>query len=147
MTMKHPVQQYFEIAELICPHVSARFGDNAWQFFDERLLDTLYAIRRNLDLPIYVNNWAIGGQFSQRGLRCNVCALVKEKTMLDKVYMTAHMQGEAVDFDVKGMTAEEVRTWLERNQVLLPYPIRVESGTTWVHIDLRNPGTKKIIYF
>ena len=109
MTMKHPVQQYFEIAELICPHVSARFGDNAWQFFDERLLDTLYAIRRNLDLPIYVNNWAIGGNLSQRGLRCNVCALVKEKTMLDKVYMTAHMQGEAVDFDVKGMTAEEVR--------------------------------------
>lgn len=145
--MKHPVSEYFEISELVCPHVSAQFGDKAWQFFDERLLNVLYAIRKNINRPVYINNWAIGGNFSQRGLRCNVCQLVKSKTMLEKVYLSAHMQGEAVDFDVKGMTAEEVRNWIERNQIVLPHAIRIESGVNWVHVDVRTDGGQKITYF
>ena len=164
--MNHPVELYFDIEELICPHVSARFGDNAWQFFDPRLLDTVWTIRKYINLPMYVNSWAAGGTLSQRGLRCNVCALVKEKTMLEKVYMTAHMQGEGVDFHVQGMSANETRLWIVQNQVLLPHPIRMEVGfnphglseeeirekithdtMTWVHIDVRSDGKKRITYF
>ena len=52
------------------------------------------------------------------------------------------MQGTAVDFDVQGMSAEEVRKWIERNKVLLPYPIRLEEGVNWVHLDMRNDGSK-----
>ena len=79
--------------------------------------------------------------------------------------MSAHNQGEAVDFSVKGMTANEVRLWIVENQILLPYPVRLEVGfdpkgkneaqirqaigkdtMNWVHLDLRGEG-QKITYF
>ena len=163
--MKEKIQEYFDLEELICPHVSANYGQKAWKFIDGRLLETVYVIRKHIAKPVYVNNWSYGGSFTQRGLRCNICELVKVKTTNDKVYMSAHSQGEAVDFSVKGMTANEVRLWLMDNQDILPYPIRVEVGfnphgmnkeqirqaimkdaMNWVHIDLRGEG-EKITYF
>jgi len=163
--MKELIKEYFDLEELICPHVSARFGEKAWQFLDTRLLETLYVIRKSIDKPIYVNDWAMSGTLSQRGLRCNICYLVKSKTIEDQVYMSAHNQGEAVDFHVKGMTANEVRLWIVKNQVLLPHPIRLEVNfnphglsesairqkiatdkMNWVHLDLRGEG-QKITFF
>lgn len=142
------IKDYFDVQELVCKHVYNKFGDNAWQFFDDRLLETLFVIREKLGKPIHVNNWQVGGNLTQRGLRCNVCSLVAEKTRLEKVYMSAHSQGTAVDFDVKGMTALEVRNWIKANQVLLPYPVRLEQDVTWVHLDMRNDGKKgKVVYF
>lgn len=141
------IKDYFNIKELVCPHVYDKFGEYAWQFFDPRLLDTLLVIREKIGKPIVVNNWAVGGDFSQRGLRCNICALVKEKTALEKLYMSAHNQGMAVDFDVTGMKAEEVRKWIKGNQIFLPYPIRLEEGVNWVHLDVRSDGFRAITWF
>lgn len=143
------LKKYFDLQELVCPHVynNTRLRAMAWDFFDPRLLETLLFIREKIGLPIFVNNWYVGGSLSQRGLRCNVCALVAEKTRLEKPYITPHLQGIAIDFDVDGMTAQTVRDWLEQNKALLPYPIRVESNVSWVHIDLRNHTSQKISYF
>lgn len=141
------IKKYFDIQELVCRHVFEKFGEGAWDFFDPRLLETLLWVRETLGKPIYVNNWQVGGNLTQRGLRCNCCALVKEKTMLEKVYMTAHSQGMGLDFDVKGMSALEVRNWLRDHQDELPYPIRLEADVTWVHLDVRNNTHKKLIYF
>lgn len=143
------ITDYFRIEELVCLHVYNRFKEKSLDFIDYKLKETLLVIREKLDRPIYINNWIWGGNKSQRGLRCNVCALAKEKTMLNKNYLSAHVLGKGVDFTVKGMTAEEVRQWLQKNQILLPYPIRVESDVTWVHVDVleyRQSGDK-ITYF
>ena len=78
------IKDYFDIQELVCRHVYEKFGDIAWQFFDNRLLETLLVIREKLGKPIYVNNWQVGGNLTQRGLRCNACQLVAEKTRLDR---------------------------------------------------------------
>lgn len=141
------IQDYFKIEELVCPHIYGKFGLYAWQFFDHRLLDTLLVIREKIAKPIYVNNWDMGGDFSQRGFRCNICPLVKEKTSLEKLYVTAHSQGMGVDFDVKGMSAEEVRKWIKDNQILLPHPIRLEEDVNWLHLDTRSDGFRAITWF
>lgn len=145
------VQKYFGIKELVCPHVWERFGESAWVFIDRRLLAVLLWIREELGLPIVVNNWAKGGQYSQRGLRCNCCALVKEKTALEKVYLTMHGFGKAVDFGVVGMKSAEVQKWLEENKERLPYPIRAERDTNgWTHIDVRvdaEESGERLIWF
>lgn len=142
------IKDYFDIKELVCKHVYDKFGERAWVFFDERLLETLFVIRDVLGKPIYVNNWAAGGNLTQRGLRCNVCALVAEKTRLGKVYMSAHSQGIGVDFEVQGMSAQRVRDWIVKNQVFLPYAVRLEKDVTWVHLDLRNDGREgKVVFF
>lgn len=146
--MVNRIKLYFDLQELVCKHVYEKFGESAWTFFDERLLDTLYVIRTKLNKPIYVNNWQIGGNLSQRGLRCNCCILVKEKTALEKVYMSTHMQGNGIDFDVKGMTAQKVREWIVKNQILLPYSVRLEADVNWVHLDLRTDGKQgKVTFF
>lgn len=141
------IQDYFSITELACPHIYNKFREYAWNFFDPRLLDTLLVIREAINKPIYVNNYDMGGKYDERGYRCNICAIPKDKTRLEKLYMSAHCQGMAVDFDVKGMSAEEVRKWIKDNQILLPHPIRIETDVNWVHIDTRSDGFRQITYF
>lgn len=138
------IRDYFDIQELVCKDVYERFGEKAWDFFDPRLLSVLLFIRRNLGKPIYVNNWKIGGNLQQRGYRCNLCEIVKNKKSL---YCSAHMRGQAVDFTVKGCTAEYVRQWLMNNDYRLPYNIRLEADVTWVHLDVCNNSEDKVIIF
>lgn len=142
------INSYFDIRELVCPHTHRKFGEGSWRFLDDRLLDTLLFIREALGKPITVNNWHVGGSFQQRGLRCNVCPLVSRNTRIEKVYLSAHIQGKGIDFDVSGMSADEVRQWIDDNQSRLPYPIRLERDVNWVHLDMRNDGSKaKVTYF
>lgn len=143
------IKEYFAIHELVCPHVYNRFGEAAWEFLDKDLLDVLLFIREHLNRPIYINNYKWGGDKSQRGLRCNCDPLVKEKVALEKVYLSSHIFGKAVDFNVKGMTAEEVRKWIADYQVYLPCKCRIEESVNWVHIDVLPYGmsANKITYF
>lgn len=142
------VKEYFGIKELVCPHVYEIWGESAWQFLDDRMLANLEFIREGIGKPIVVNNWARGGEYSQRGLRCNTCILVIEKTDLRKVYLSAHIQGKAVDFHVVGMTDEDVRQWIIEHAEDLPYPCRLERDTTgWCHMDVRQCSYEKVELF
>lgn len=141
------IKDFFGIQELVCKHVYDKHKEGAWTFFDPRLIAVLLFIRQAIGKAITINTWHVGGSYSQRGLRCNLCSLVADKTKVGKLYVSAHQQGMAVDFDVKGMSAEAVRMWLHNNAYRLPYNIRVEKDVTWVHIDVRNDTNEKIIYF
>ena len=135
--MINKIRKYFDTQEVVCKHVYDKFGDDAWKFFDPRLLETLLFIREGIGEPIYVNNWQISGSLSQRGLRCCVCSLVKTKADLKKVYMSSHIFGRGIDFDVKGMSPKDVKEWIVSHQDELPYPIRLELNTpTWTHLDV-----------
>jgi len=140
MTIK---PQYFKLHELVCKHIYDKYGEQAWQFLDPRLIITIDWIRKQLNKPIEINNYHWGGVDTQSGVRCNMCKEVKSKTDKGQVYMSGHQEGQAVDFSVKGMTAEAVRNWLVSQD--LPYPIRLETGVTWVHLDVRDAGQQ--IYF
>jgi len=135
--------KHFQLHELVCDHIYKKYGQQAWQFIDPRLKITIDWIREHISRPVYINNYEWGGSQTQSGVRCNLCQLVKTKTDKRQVYMSAHCTANAVDFSVKGMEAEAVRNWLV-NQTL-PYPIRLEAGVDWVHLDCRNAGQK--VYF
>lgn len=131
--------KYFDLKELVCPDVFRTYGEMAWTFFDARLLITLDNLRTRIERRIHINNWESG--LTQRGFRCNLCPLVKNAK---GIYVSAHMTGQAVDFDVEGMTAEEVRQYIIKNKTLWPYPIRLEANVSWVHLDTR--GTDEKVY-
>ena len=137
--------QYFKIQELVCPDVHRAFGERAWTFFDEKLLKTLDHIREHLG-PLLVNNWFGGGGFDERGFRCIKCDMVRTAMLENKIYVSAHMTGQGVDFDCQGMEASEVRAWITENQNTMPHNIRLENGVSWVHIDTRDMGIK-IFFF
>lgn len=138
------VKKNFGIRELVCSHVYNKWGDRAWMFLDTVLLYIIYVLRNDVvSAPMIVNNWSSGGSYSQRGLRCNLCAEAKAKTDKGTLYLSAHCLGKAIDFTVSGVDAETIRNkirsyWKSHDE--LP-PIRLETGVSWVHIDVYDSGT------
>ena len=124
------IRPYFDIDELVCDHTFAKWGEKAWQFLDTDFLHCLLVVRRDiLKRPM----WCNGNGKKQRGLRCNRCQIVRGNS---GVYLSAHCLGKAGDFDVTGMKAEEVRKKIKENASLLPCPIRMEAGVSWLHMDV-----------
>jgi hypothetical protein len=138
---------YFELKELVCKDVYNTYKDIAWQFFDQKLLLTIDRIREKIGKPIFVNSWDSGGDFDERGFRCLKCGLVKSAIAEQRMYVSPHMTGQGVDFDVQGLLAEEVRQWIVKNANLWPYPLRLEAGVNWIHLDLRDTNNGKVFIF
>lgn len=131
------LKKYFDIRDLVCSHTYKAFGERAWQFLDDNLLETILIVRRDiLKAGMTVNNYRDGGIYSQRGLRCNICELVKAKSAKNQIYLSAHCNGAGIDFTVTGMTAEQARQKIRDNADLLPCPIRLEKNVSWVHLDV-----------
>lgn len=123
------LQQYFSVKELVCNHVFANFGERSWQFLDTDYLYALLVVRRDILQRSMTCN---SGTAHQRGLRCNMCDMVKGKAA---AYLSAHILGKAGDFTVSGMTAEQARQAIRAKANLLPCNIRLEAGVTWLHMD------------
>ena len=135
------IEKYFSIQEFVGSTTYNKYGRTAWKWIDKDLLETMLIIRTTIGRPITINNWHIGGKYSQRGLRTIVQQLVKNAFYKGRLYLSAHMFGKAVDFDVKGMTANEVREWIVDHQDLLPHKVRLENKLngkyiSWVHLDV-----------
>lgn len=139
---------YFDLEEIVCAHVYKKYGETAWGIFDPRLLLTIDRIREKIGKPIFVNNWKEEGNLSQRGFRCPQCNLVKTASDENRLYVSAHMTGQAIDFEVQGLLSSEVREWIIKNKNLWPYPIRLEKDVSWIHLDTRDNFTgEKVTLF
>lgn len=50
------LKKYFNIKELVCPHVYDKFGERAWIFLDTMALRMLLVLRRDiLKVPLVCN--------------------------------------------------------------------------------------------
>jgi len=131
------LKNYFDIRELVCPHTYAKFGDKSWQFLDTESLHVLLVLRIDiLKVPFTINNYHKGLDKTQRGLRCNICKLVRDKTLKNEIYLSSHANGAGFDIIPSGMTADQARKKIESRKALLPYPVRLERNVSWVHIDI-----------
>lgn len=135
------IKPYFEIEELVCDHVYAKWKEASWQFLDTDLLRVLLVLRRDiLKVPLYCNSKTA----HQKGLRCNMCQLVKSKTA---VYLSSHILGKALDLTSPSMKAEKMRELIKANANKLPCDVRIEGGVSWLHIDvLPMYGIKEKVY-
>ena len=135
------IKKYFTTTELVCSHIYARFGDEALSFYRADYLETILFLRRHFNVPMFCNY--IG--MTQRGVRCNLCEMVKSKT---RPYLSGHVLWCAGDWTFEGYTAEQMRQEIKKIAHLLPHPIRLERSVTWVHIDTLAYGrTGKITEF
>jgi len=130
--VRSQIKKYFKIQELVGKRTFSKHGERAWRFLDYRLLYALLIIREGIDRPMTVNS----GKRQQRGLRTIVQQMIKNYFYKDKLYLSAHLFGKAADFDVKGMSAKEVRMWILKNDELFPFKIRLENKVSWLHIDV-----------
>lgn len=127
------VKRYFYISELVCAHTYARFGEQSWQFLDDKLLESILFLREQIFCVAMTVNTS---SLKQRGLRCNLCDTVQTNTKKNQQYLSAHILGKAIDFDVKGLSAEQARQKIRAAQSSMPYNFRLEKGVNWVHYDV-----------
>lgn len=133
------LKNYFSIEELVCPHCFKKFGDKSWRFLDTELLHTILIVRRDI---LKVQMMCNSGDYTQRGLRCNLCYESRSRTLKGEMYLSAHCNGAGADFVFKAITAEKARSLIKEQQNLLPYNIRLEKNVSWLHIDCFDTGQK-----
>lgn len=148
------ILEYFDVQELVTPWAYKKFKSRGDYFFlsrfDPRLLATILFIRETTGRKMTINNYKWGGDFDERGVRDNLAPIVKART---SAYWSAHVFAMAVDFDLEGMTAEEVREWLVEHSEELPFKIRLEHtlngvSISWVHLDVvDDPRLGKVYLF
>lgn len=138
--------KYFNVYEVVDKTTYTKYKDSSIRFLDNRILETLDIIREILGVPMVVNDWYWGGNNQQRGLRTNICQIVKSKG--NELYLSNHCFGRAIDAVSAKMSAEEMRKKIILNAYKLPYPIRLEAGVSWLHFDLNMlPNVPKITMF
>jgi hypothetical protein len=131
----------FRIEELVCPHLLKKYGEQGcWMRLDSRAISVLHWLREGIGKPIQINTYHNGGSDTQSGARCNLCQLVQNATNRFSAYASAHVLQKAWDLSVKGMTADEVRSWIVEHIASCPHPIRLELEVSWVHIDVYDTG-------
>jgi len=136
----------FKVEELVPKEVLNDLGDLAILCMDVKLLITAQALRNNLGKAMTINNYLLAKKegFSQRGLRTPTSPYFKKTSL--------HSSGQAIDFTANDMTADEVRLHILTNLDKYPYLKGLETGCSWVHVDVREskdlvifpePNTKK----
>lgn len=129
--------KHFIIQELVPPHVYEERGEKAWELFDDRLLQTIDAIRDHFGVSCTINNWKWGGDRKWSGLR----------TVESPYYSpySQHTFGRAADVLVDGLDAERVRQEiLKHREEKFPFITAMELDVSWLHIDTRNHAPVKV---
>ncbi len=147
------LKNYFCIEEFVDKTVFKKHGERAWKFLGTNMLHAVLIIREGTGKKMTINNWKWGGRFSQRGLRTNICSIVKKKVKALKLYLSGHLLGGAFDCDVEDMTPDKVREWIQENEDLFPFKIRLEhkyakTGKTinWTHLDTYHEDHNPKVY-
>lgn len=134
------IPKSFELYELLPRDVyeaTIHYGNNRFQWFDDRALISLQSLREWAGKTL-VNNWYWGGNNQWGGLRpfdCPIGALYSQ-----------HKFGRAFDAKFADKTADEARHYIRSNKAKFPYITCLEEGVGWCHLDTRNYDGLLIIH-
>lgn len=131
--------KYFTVEELVSKEVYELLGDEAIKLFDPKALEVLEDVREILDVPLICNNWRSGGSRDDCGYRDLKCSIGASKS--------AHKTGQAFDLVSNVLSANEMRNRIQLCAHMLRHNIRMEDGVNWLHIDVKNTTSQKIITF
>lgn len=141
----------FEIQDLVSSAVFAAYELNSINFIDRKLIVFLEKLRQDLKSEIIINTWqytadqltllnerygttySLDTRLEYRGYREPACPTTDD-------IQVQHRFGRAVDFDVIGMSAAQVRTWIIQNFIggYRMYGLTaIEMTAAWVHCDFR----------
>lgn len=131
--------KYFTVEEIVSKEVYELLGDEAIKLFDVEALEVLEDVREILGVPLTCNNWNIGGNRNYSGYRDLNCKIGAPKS--------AHKTGQAFDLISSKMSAHDMRECIKACEHMLRHNIRIEDGVDWLHIDVKNKTSNKIIMF
>jgi len=123
--------KYFKIHELLPKHLYEKYGEKGWKFIDNRLIESIDALKEHFNLgTMTINNYFWGGDREWSGLRTPNSPYYSETSQ--------HSFGRAADAVFSHYSAAEVRNHIIDNPHRYPYIKGIELDVEWVHIDARN---------
>lgn len=138
------VSKNFVLQEFIYPKIFEDEGVKCIRYIDERIVKAAQIIRDYVGVPVTINNWHTGGNFTMSGLR-PFNSKVGAK-------MSQHKFGRAIDVKVQAMNGEEMRDVIKKLFAigsLKGLVTTIEDDTdTWLHLDCRwveNPNELLIV--
>ncbi|MGL5208982.1 MULTISPECIES: hypothetical protein [Cetobacterium] len=142
--------KYFKGKELVSPEVYKIHGENVLKFISKDILIFLDLLREDLGVPILVNRPSVG--ITQRGLRTTIDSLVKEKVKSSKLYLSAHVLGRGIDFEVPSMDMKKVYERIINNPRRYSMITRIEDPNVtlpkgYIHVDNMETGKNGIHIF
>lgn len=142
--------KYFKGKELVSPEVYKIYGENVLKFISKDILIFLDLLREDLGVPILVNRPNVG--ITQRGLRTTIDSLVKEKVQNNKLYLSAHVLGRGIDFEVPSMDMKKVYERIINNPKRYTMITRIEDPNItlprgYIHVDNIETGRSGIYIF
>lgn len=133
------VSKDFELREFVDPVTYMIRGEKSIELVDNRLITLTQFFRDYFGVPTTVNNWHLGGQYNESGLR----------TWLTKTgaKYSQHKYGRAADLKLQGLDPEEVRQEIRRNWPKFKTVglTTIEKDTpTWNHISVQYTGLETL---
>lgn len=165
------LSKHFDLKELVNPDIYAKFGDRSADFINPTLPETLEELRLNIANKIKVNDWHLGGNYKDSGLRMpliipdkpEILAILNSNYDFEDTYsmlvksfkgvgaqLSTHKQGVTADCKFETMTPREVYYHILNNQKKYPYIIRMENidyTDGWLHIECGSKRHGDIIIF
>lgn len=142
--------KYFKAKELVSPEVYKIHGENSFKYFSKNILIFLDTLREDLQVPILVNRPSVG--ITQRGLRTTIDDIVKDKAKNNRLYLSAHVLGRGVDFEVPNMDMKKVYERIINNPKKFNMITRIEDPNVtlkkgYIHVDDMETGKSGIYIF
>ncbi len=141
MEESNKVSEHFIAQEFINPETFKKEGAKSIKLIDPKLIDIAEFLRTDIGAPITINNWHIGGQYHESGLR--------DPNTSTGAKLSAHKVGKAIDPKAKGFDGQKWYEYVKKNAKKL-YALglrRIEDksiATTWCHMDTKEHGKKCI---
>jgi|TARA_Y100000310_G_scaffold102238_1_gene100446 hypothetical protein len=143
------VSKNFVIQEYVPPELYEYIGDDLNKFYryiDPRLVELGQEIRDHFNKSMTINNWSRNGKFQYRGWR--PFDYYKSPTR-NKLKVSQHQMGRAIDFTIKGIDSDIIRA-----ELLLLFEKgkfqnigALEDDVSWVHADIRYRPFDGILVF
>ena len=135
--------KYFKLYELLPKELYVNEEDG-WDLIDEKLLITADSVRKLLNVLLICNTWKSGGV---RGYSCARIPACVDYSKGSYHSVRDDRKVMAIDVVSNTMTAEDMRTKIKNNADKLPYPIRIEGGVSWLHVDVAAKDGYKVYEF
>lgn len=136
------ITKNISLEEVVPKDIYSSYGEGALRFIDLKVVYLAQDIRSYFDKPITINNWINNGNFNFRGFRPHYYSEKKSSIA------SQHRFGRALDFDIKGISAEEVREQLIKYRDNKFKDLTgLEMSVRWVHIDVRASLDGKLLMF
>jgi len=133
--MNFYIPKHFAAHEIVDSKTYAKFGTQAFQFMDARILYTADRIRERYSSAVYINTYLLKTQIGY----FNFCGYRPRSCTIGAVH-SEHRHGRALDLHILNIDAETIRKDILSDPFHedFKYITTIEAGVNWLHIDCRN---------